>query len=56
MLQCPVLQHKKTLSNTKQGMKQKCYLCCFDPRMNVMSSAMRFNNKSRHVLQAHEER
>lgn len=26
-----------------------------DPRMNVMSSATRFNNTSMHVLQAHEE-
>lgn len=45
----------KTLFNTKQVLKQKCYLCCFDPRMNVMSSATRFNNTSRHVLQPHEE-
>lgn len=47
---------KRPFSNTKQSVKQKCYLCCFDPRMNVMSSALRFNNTSRHVLQAHEER
>lgn len=61
MLHCPVPLHKNkikktVLLNTKQAMKQKCYLRCFDPRMNVTSSAMRFNNTSRHVLQAHEER
>lgn len=46
---------KKSSLNTKQGVKKKPYLCCFDHRMNVMSPVLRFNNTSRHALQAHEE-
>lgn len=50
-----VLPLKRASSTTKQGVKKKHYLCCFDHRMNVMSPALRFNNTPRRALGAHEE-